>query len=268
MKRLLLILPVVLGLASCQSTYFFSSLKTTDPYMEKVDNGDFLLENDSLWIAYCFKGENAPIQVTVFNKMNKPLYINWERSGVVINDVAYSYAGEQSAYSEEMFDLSGDPSTSSNYDITEVFASQTRNEHFTTISPNKMVSRNVLRLNVSFDNVNKKLYKDQNMGDKNGDVEKVKSANFSVEDSPLIFTSYLTTYTNESNPLVYKQDFYISNLIKSKSIKPKDLPSSMADRGDIFYVEKPANNSFWEGLFGVTIIAGAVVLDVALSSPE
>ena len=83
MRQLTILLVAVIGFVSCQSTYFFSSLKTTDRYMEKVENGDFLLENDSLWIAYCFKGENAPIRITVFNKMTKPLYVDWAQSALV-----------------------------------------------------------------------------------------------------------------------------------------------------------------------------------------
>ena len=35
----------------------------------------------------------------------------------------------------------------------------------------------------------------------------------------------------------------------------------MSARGDIFYIEKPANNTGWEVLLGASIIAGAAVLN-------
>ncbi len=91
MKHIIYILTAVL-LSSCSSTFYYSSLNTANEYVEKVDNGDFLIETDSLWIAYCFKGPGAPMQITVFNKLDEPLYVDWERSALIIDDKAFSYA--------------------------------------------------------------------------------------------------------------------------------------------------------------------------------
>ncbi|MDU1889887.1 MAG: hypothetical protein E6767_04290 [Dysgonomonas sp.] len=76
MKNFVCIILSVLFLSSCGSTYFYSTLNTSNEYVEKVDNGDFLLETDSLWIAYCYNGESAPVRITVFNKLDRPLYVD------------------------------------------------------------------------------------------------------------------------------------------------------------------------------------------------
>lgn len=61
--------------------------------------------------------------------------------------------------------------------------------------------------------------------------------------------------------MVFEQDFYISSLIKTKSMSPNDLPENIRQRGDMFYIEKPANNTGWAILIGAGIMAGAVVLE-------
>lgn len=263
MKRIVLFIAIATSLMSCQSTYFFSSLKAVDGYMEKEENGNFLLDGDSLWIAYSFRGENAPVQITVFNKMSKPLYVDWARSALVIGDIAYSYSGNELP-SEEVFTYSDGRGWGS-YFSTSVIDRDSEG-YVSKIKPNRFVNYSTLRLNVSFNGMKNKEFKSRNMGDKEGNVAKVKSADFTVDNSPLAFSSYLTTYTNEDKPIVYQQDFYISNLIKTKSITPRNLPGDMSDRGDMFYVEKPANTSFIEGLLGATLAVGAIALEVALDA--
>lgn len=92
---LMLIFVCVLITSSCTSTYFYSSLNVMEEEVVKVDNGDFLFENDSLWIAHCFKGEDAPIQITIFNKLDVPLYVDWSRSALILNNTPYPYSKEK-----------------------------------------------------------------------------------------------------------------------------------------------------------------------------
>lgn len=262
MKRLVFAIVLVMGMVSCQSTYFFSSLDTTGGYMEKAENGDFTMDGDSLSIIYSFRGQNAPVQITVFNKMSKPLYVDWAQSALVLHGVAYAYSGnlppseDVSAYLDE--------AGQGNLSVPVIDADS---EGFVTkISPNRHVNFSSMSLHTTFEGVKRKAFKTRLMGDKSGNSVKVKNASFSTDNTPLIFSSYLTTYTNKDNPLVYQQDFYISNLIKTKQISPSNLPGSMEDRGDVFYVEKPANTAFVEGLLGVAIGLGAVVLELALDA--
>lgn len=258
MKHIICATILALILSSCSSTFYYSTLNTTDDFVEKVDNGDFLLETDSLWIAYCFKGESAPIQITVFNKTDKALYIDWHKSALILNNTAYSYAGDKYTFSGDgqIFNDAG-----TYFDGSMNVPPQT-----TFIPPKTMVRHMPLKLEMNFENLNKKIFKDGYIGDKDNQAIKLKKTEFDITNTPLFFKSYLTIYQDLAKPMTFEQSFYISNLMKTGSLKPKNLPESIGERGDFFYVEKPANNTFWEVLLGTTIVVGVVALSTTVDT--
>lgn len=264
MRHTFHILLSLLLFSSCSSTYFYSTINTSNEYLEKVENGDFLLETDSLWIAYCYKGESAPIQITVYNKLDRPLCVDWQRSALIINDIAYSYTGSK-------INVEGG-TESYNYDFGyssgNFSGTADMPRHLSFIPPKTMISHVPLRLNVNFEGIDKKSYRNSQMGDKHYNAIKVKRIDFDENNSPIHFKSYLTIYEKPEKPMVFENTFFISNLIKASGLSPKDLPNEIVDRGDLFYVTKPANNTFWE-VFGVTaVVAGVVALDIAVDSND
>ena len=76
-------------LVSC-STYQVNVLSSTNTTKDDK-TGVFNFENDSVKITYSFYGNNAPVSIQVFNKLDKPLYIDWQRSAAIIGDNAVSY---------------------------------------------------------------------------------------------------------------------------------------------------------------------------------
>ena len=78
---------LLLGLSAC-SSYYYSMLNSNDPVGEKNERGDFVQENDTVRISYRFWGENAPVTITIYNKLDEPLYVDWGRSALIIDDVA------------------------------------------------------------------------------------------------------------------------------------------------------------------------------------
>lgn len=278
MKQIVYLLILMAILSSCKSTYYYSILDSTSKDTEKVDNGDFLIENDSLWIAYCFKGESAPINITIFNKTDRPLYLDWNRSALIINNLAVSYAGKNinfggrndnttygSGYSYGNNDqfYSSYSNTQGNFSGN---AELPRNISF--IPPKTMISEKTLNIQIGLDDLDKNIYKEQIMANKNSDTYRIKRANFSENDTPLRFKSYLTIFSNPDRPMIFEQEFYISNVIKTNGINPTSLPANLNDRGDWFYIEKPANNGFVNVLLGSTIIAGAAILGTTLDSDD
>ena len=81
---------LLLGLSAC-SSYYYSMLNSNDPVGEKNERGDFVQENDTVRISYRFWGENAPVTITIYNKLDEPLYVDWGRSALIIDDVATTY---------------------------------------------------------------------------------------------------------------------------------------------------------------------------------
>lgn len=264
MKNLLFSILVITFFSSCSSTFFYSTLNTPDEYVEKVDNGDFLLETDSLWIAYCFKGQGGPVQITVFNKTDKPLYVDWKKSALIIDSVALTYSGEKLDYSG---DWSG-VAINDTYSWGGFDGSVSLPKDVSFIPPQTMISEIPLTLNPTFDHIDKKKYKDSYIGNNSETAMKVKRLDFDEENSPLSFKSYLTVYSQPENPMVFEQDFYLSTLMRTSEAKPSYLPGQMLDRGDFFYVEKPANNTALYTTLGIVAGAGLIVIGVVYGEPE
>lgn len=120
------------------SLYFMFTSCTTYQYMtvssnniQQNDKKEFLLENDSIRLTYNFNGANAPVNLEVKNKLDKPIYIDWKRSVLIINDRATSYAPGSltvsgSTYSSVTAPLTGrrnlnDISTSADFQSTVEF---------------------------------------------------------------------------------------------------------------------------------------------------
>jgi len=265
MKQALFIL-LTLILTSCGSTYYYSTLNTTSEYVKKVENGDFLLETDSLWIAHCFKGENAPMQITIFNKLDVPLLIDWGYSGIVINKEPYTYDAEYAFLYEDSIQASVDDKNpfENKYDNHFNLNDSKYSGQITILPPSTMVSNNTLHLNPNLKDVDKKLYKEASMGDKDHNVKRIQRAYFEEEDSPLKFTSHLTIYSPDSL-MTFKQDFYLSNTIKTKGITPKNIEKSLTDKGDLFYIKQPASTDALT-MFGLAGLAGVIVIAVLSNS--
>ncbi|MFV0420444.1 MAG: hypothetical protein ACK5KT_17180 [Dysgonomonas sp.] len=254
MKQLLYIFLIFIS-SSCTSTYYYSTLDTANEYVKKVDNGDFLAETDSLWIAYCFKGENAPIQITIFNKLDEPLFVDWEHSTLVIDSIPYPYTGAEAILYEN-------DSLSTNLNYTQAIENgdMEMSENISTIPPNTMLSNIPLYLNPNLSKLDKELFKDGSMSDKYGQVKKINRADFEAQNSPFKFKSQLILYTQEGNAMQFEQDFFLTNQIKTKGIKPTNILDALTDRGDIFYSIKEANNNPLYNILGSTVLAGFIVL--------
>lgn len=238
-KTFAALLLVSLLLTSCSSTYFFSKLDSGNPYIQKADNGDFVFENDSLWISHNFNGENAPIQITVYNKLDIPLYVDWGKSALIVQDQAVNYAGNTSHITIN---------TSSQVYHSPTSGTETRSVGIGSIDgapssvdfipPRTKVSKITVRLNPNTNDLEQLSYTKDKMKDKDNYVISINRANFSAEDTPFSFTSYITVYTVPEKPMVFEQDFYISSLIKTNGMLPQNLPGDLRQRGDMFFVEK------------------------------
>ena len=92
MKRLL-IFPVVAMALLSSCSYQMNTLRSSNTQLDDK-TGVFQLENDSVKILYSFAGHNAPIHIDIYNKLNEPMYVDWERSAYIIDEKSSSYADE------------------------------------------------------------------------------------------------------------------------------------------------------------------------------
>lgn len=164
MKKLLVQFVILVSLTSCGSTYFYSTLNSDSEKTWKDDDGYFITELDSIDIIHSFKGENAPIMITVLNKSKQPVYIDWNKSSVIIDGVANSYSGSivpisRSSTSNTDFLLA------SNYSNTTFDTTLSLPENITFIPPFSRINYQTLSLtNFGFEEINNKEYQNKKMG--------------------------------------------------------------------------------------------------------
>ncbi|MCU4164566.1 hypothetical protein [Carboxylicivirga caseinilyticus] len=91
-------------LSSCTSYQII----TLDSSLNKPSNNGFVYENDTILLQYTFNGANAPLDVDIFNKLNAPLYINWNESSVIINGQSYPLNPSQSKVSIDYSEVSSE----------------------------------------------------------------------------------------------------------------------------------------------------------------
>lgn len=265
MKKLLLFVAIAITFSACKS-YQMSTLSSSAAKRNE-STGIFTVENDSVIVNYSFSGENTPVNVEVFNKLNEPVYINWAKSAVITDSRAYSYVndeiqinGSSSAISTQFYRGS--------YTLTDgemnATAKVSRDESF--IPPHSKVTRttNILH-KVGMNDIDKAEFKKVFLTYLDGSGQfGAKTASFSEENSPLKFKSYLTLYTvkdNQPRPFTSELDFFVSSVTKSPT-GPNQLYEYSNNPGDVFTIGKSTG-------FGKTIaVVGLVGAVGALTTAE
>lgn len=242
MKRITYLLAIMLLFSSCASTYFFSTIDSMNKDTVKDEKGRLVTQNDSLDIYYSFDGNNGPILITVYNKGKEPLYIDWKRSSIIIDDIATSYIGKTMPLSGSAnvntigssfySNISSQSSASFNGAITK------EPESISFIPPNSKIQYKTMNLaSLNFNKVDDSIYNKRTNVDKDGNIVSVKAANFTDRDAPLRFRSYLTLYKDPQKPFSLDQEFYISSLIKTNRIHPTNMSSFFSESSDLFYTK-------------------------------
>ena len=77
--------------ASCGSYIQVMDTQTTNC---KTESDTHYFENDSIKVTYNFWGLHGNMAFSVFNKTDKPLYVNWKNSSFIVNGEKYDYWSE------------------------------------------------------------------------------------------------------------------------------------------------------------------------------
>lgn len=200
---------------SCSTTqYFYSTVSSNDPYIQKNENGLFIISGDSIDVHYSFSGENAPIKITIHNKMHQILFADWENSWLIVNN-----SNHRIVYADYL-----DP-------MMSLFV----------IHPNTKREITLFQMeNFQFDQIRKKQYYNTRIGDKARGTLSLKAIDFNDRNSPLCLSSYLTLYEKKmgTNPYIFEDDFYVSNIMTANNLEPAKVEKVLDKRNDLFYVKK------------------------------
>lgn len=253
-----LILP---ALVSCffTSCSVYQVMTVSSHEVRQNQASEFVVENDSLELCYNFNGQDGPIKVKIRNKLQQPVYVDWKRSALIINDRAISYAPNTMSIEGSM--------AASSFNWTKDFSTTWGRLNATAqlppdiefIPPQAYVTKSLMGItNQALDRLPDSIFSKKKIPIMGGEsYETIKQAFFTVESSPLAFKSYLTIVVGDTlpRPVTYQHNFYVSELVKMTN-PPNVLNGD--NRGDRFFVVQGiANDSV---SIGYGVVGGKAVL--------
>jgi hypothetical protein len=203
------------------------------------DNHEFVIENDSLRLVYNFNGFNAPVNITIQNKLSVPVYIDWQRSALIVNDQAISYVPSEMRIDGGFNGTSYKYGNSSGYKTTSghIQATASLPPSVDFMPPQTYLTKRQLSIPNSFiEQVPETAFHREKYKVMEGRTVFVKRANFTEATTPLRFRSYLTIMVGEvtTKPLNLEHSFYVSELMTTGTV-PTDMHIISAGKGNMFY---------------------------------
>jgi hypothetical protein len=221
-NRSIILIPCIIILSGCaRYQYVF-----VDGHLNKNDKQEFIKDNDTVTINYTFKGENLPVTLTIYNKLNQPLYIDWDRSVVILNNIQV----DGPFYQDNLprFIVPGSSITVASNSLRDQFIELDKNDP---------------RIHVSLTG---------------GSMSGIRYS-FNEESTPLFFRSVLALTTNEdySLPTFYDYSFWVSDIIETEnnpSMVSYNAPNEFSIRR-----ETTTGKIFgWTVLIATTLLLGSL----------
>jgi hypothetical protein len=216
--------------------------------MAMNERQEFEFENDSVRIIYNFNGHNAPINITVENKLRVPVFIDWQRSSLIINDRSVSYVPIQvkiEGTTESSSYYNGNQGNGYSVRSGNINATASLPPSIDFVPPHSYFTRNPMGLTNKFiDYVPATDYHKVKYSATEGYSIPVKAAVFTEGTSPLQFRSYLTLMVGDRDafPVAYEHSFFVSQLIRSTE-GPGTMWMNSAERGNQFFIMKPSSGA-------------------------
>ena len=229
MKPILLLFISVILFSCIQYQY----LTVTGVNISKNEQKELISENDTLKVQYVFSP--GQIGIKIYNKLQEPLEVVWNKSALVMNGQAVGYYSPNQTISASVENVSRQ------YQRTTVGFGEVRgelqgSEQVQFIPPLSFIeSRPLSYPQTAFENIPYENAKKANLpGSPNSQLSvQYKWFSFDKENSPARFRSYLTCRSARGEFAVEHQ-FYISDAWKSAS-GPEYFTRELFNRGDRFY---------------------------------
>lgn len=231
-----LILPVlILLLVSSCTTYQYFTVDSSQ--LPKDDHQAFIYDNDTMRLSYSFSGPGGPLTITVQNKTNQLLTINWNRSALICNDQSFSLAQTNSTFTASTVTTRYGGTSSLSGTVNTVPGIQ-------IIPPQTKVTQPALTLNVALPQFKMAIpdttRKQHSMTDNAYEIS-YKIATVDERQSPLRMKSYLTFSLGQGAGVefVESHSFYVASVMQT-TYGP-DQFSFYHRQGNAFYVTWQGN---------------------------
>jgi len=236
MRHLILSAAFLVTLSAC-TTYQYMTIDS--PQLQKNAQNQFSLENDTLRLTYNINGKGGLLTVSIYNKTDQPLFVNWKKSALIRNEQTTS-----------LFDnniLVRGRSSGSAYRNNNIAAS---NSNFTAylaipdgmdfIPPASSISKELPKIERTGlleayipDSVqHKKLTEPNGMN-----YTRYQQLTFTDNDSPIRFKTYITFSLGHDNNREFAEtsSFYIGEVCQTQS--EPEIFTLYRQQGDQLYVK-------------------------------
>jgi len=198
----------------CTKTYVQVFKSSTD--LKKSENGLYVFENDSLRISYSFWASKGVFSFSIYNKLDKPLYIDWKKSSYIDNQVKLDYWNDQetnstsSAYGSYLYSgplLKAGIGISKGVGVS--VSTLTKQERITFIPPRSYHYNSQFYIYTGPE-IKKFPNTETTEVPRNDNPKKLtiaETTRFDENSTPISFRNFLTFSTSEE----FEQEFYIDN---------------------------------------------------------
>jgi hypothetical protein len=228
MKLTLLIL-ISVFITSCVQ---FNYVTIDGENIKKNDQKEFVVENEEVKVIYRFTGYRGAVHISVFNKTDQPIAVNWKKSALIMNGNAVSYFSP-------VVNITGQARTDSSFFIStrsEIQAQGLVNPEIEFIPPSAAISRQPLQLPIYSFPYDANDLKKQRVQTSDGSFITFRNQQFNKENSPMKFRSYLYLQQGSGKEILLDHNFYVTDL-KQSFENPVSFSAQVA-AGDFIYFVK------------------------------
>lgn len=193
-------------------------MSSNDPYTYKNENGYFVQTGDSIDVFFSFTGENGIISVSIENKTADMIYVDWRKSGIVLDNNEIFFTEDKSFDNNEI-----------NVDI-----SLSNPNAVSFVRPFSILEKTVMAFdNFNFDKIDNNLFNKQyTIADEKGKNRQLDCIKFDENLTPLYIQTFVYVYEeSKDTPYLYEGSFYLSELIKNS--QPQAIKEQQRN---VFYV--------------------------------
>lgn len=200
------VLALITCVSSCGTLYQVAEVASTNVPINKEKI--YVFENDSIRISYSFWSDKGQLEYSIYNKLDKPIYVDWKKSSYIKNGTKNDYwkdaeIGSSVSVSKAEYvngNVQGASKTSS---------ASVKLERITFIAPKSNYTQSMFSIGrkngVTFSDTVSPIMLERI--DKKGKFTKGKRELFSEQESPISFRVFLTLSTKEN----FEKEFYIDN---------------------------------------------------------
>lgn len=218
----------------------------------------FIIENDTLRIKYSFRGTNCPVQIELFNKLNKPIYIDWKKSALILNDERFSYwidkanvnlnsAGYEIHWSSTLSDTYG-----------QINGTISKNDQVSFIPPKSFTKYSPLTIKDKFFILPPPEPKQKRLFAGSSTNLTGYQYTFDKNNTPLKFRSYLTLSVDEnfSSTFYFDNQFWVNEILTING----DDAGHMNQLSDQFIISETMGKGVGGCILGSAIVVGLLYL--------